>query len=154
MIIAETVENAVQMALTQVGKPYAIGGLDGNGRWVVRGKPSVHDSDPKDFDCSGFASWVVGQTGIILPDGCKAQRLYCKELLAGDDDLSLDLWFADLHGDPAPDHVVISIPGPNVIEARGPQVGKEYGRVIIRPKIVWIAQKGFLGRFRVPGLYD
>lgn len=145
----EVINTAMGRAYDQMGKPYAIGGPDGNGGWVVRGKPAVDDENPNEFDCSGFSKWVVARCGVILPDGCAAQIKFCSKL--DDGELPLDLGFAALHGADV-DHVVVVFDRDRVIEARGHQEGKDYGKVIIRPKSAWEVQKGFLGWYRVPGI--
>lgn len=152
MIDQEIIQRALEAAADQLGKPYAIGG-EVDGKWVVRGKPNISDPDPKEFDCSGLSRWVIGQCGIVIPHGCAAQIKFCKPIAGLP--RPLDLGFADLRAsDGVPDHVVIALADDNVIEARGKQVGKTYEQVILRPKKVWEAQNGWLGWYRVPGLYD
>lgn len=144
------------IVLKQIGKPYAIGYEDKTTKkWMVKGKPSISNSEPADFDCSGLSRWACGQgmdenrRVIVLPHGCIEQLKFC-EPLGNQRPRPFDLGFADLRGgDGAPDHVVIVIDNANVIEARGNPIGK----VITRPIAAWEAQKGFLGFWSVPGIY-
>ena len=150
------VRRVVDIAMKQLGKPYAIGCEDKTTKkWVVKGKPSISNPNPDDMDCSGFSRWLIGQGRcedgkiIVIPHGCRDQIKFCNAL-GSQSPRPLDLGFANLNPDDAPDHVVIVIDGANVIEARG----KPYNKVIIRPISVWEAQKGFLGFWSVPGVYD
>ena len=152
MVDSQMIAAALSRARECFGVPYAIGGVNKDGVWVVRGKPEVLDLAPKEFDCSGFSRWTLGQAGVLIPHGCAAQWSYTTPVVG--QEMPLDLGFADLRGgDKIPDHVVISFDGTTVIEARGPQPGKDYGKVIFRPKSVWLAQKGWLGWRRAPFLY-
>jgi len=142
------------LAMAQIGKPYEIGGKGPDGVWIVKGKPTIYDKEPKSFDCSGFTRWVIAQgqaddqSSVIIPHGCIDQLKYCRPVGA-EPVRVLDLGFADLSGnDGAPDHVVIKISETEVIEARG----KPYNAVILRPIAAWEAQRGFLGFWRVPGI--
>lgn len=153
MIPESDIAKVIEAAQKQLGKPYAIGYKDSAGRWVVRGKPSIWDADPREFDCSGYSKWVIGQTGIVLPDGCHDQIRKCNKISTAAK--PLDLGFADLHGgDGEPDHVIVVEDEGTVLEARGAQAGHDYGKVIRRPRSAWEAQKGFMGWYRVPGIYD
>lgn len=147
------VKETAGKARAQLGKSYAIGGPDDKGGWIVRGKPLTSDQNPREFDCSGFSKWVLGQMGIDLPDGCALQIQVCRKLSVMEAPQPLDLGFACLHGrDETPDHVVLRLDDQNVIEARGFQAGHDYNKVIIRPVSAWEAQAGWLGWHRAPGL--
>lgn len=149
--MSDSVEAALARARACLGVPYAIGGMGPDKKWIVRGKPEIEDLEPREFDCSGFSRWVLGQAGAVIPHGCVAQMAFTSPVQK---EQPLDLGFADLRGvDGLPDHVVISFDDKTVIEARGPQPGKDYGKVIFRPKSVWLAQKGWLGWRRAPSLY-
>lgn len=134
--------------------PYEIGSQGPKG-WVTRGKPSIEETVPKSFDCSGLSRWAIGQgkcqngARVILPHGTLEQIKACTPVAAGPV-YPLDLGFADLHGaDGAPDHVIIRFDDTRVIEARG----APYDKVIFRPVEKWEAQKGFMGWWRAPGIY-
>ena len=121
-------------------------------------KPRLSETAPKACDCSGFSRWVIGQGNapdgkyINLPVGSHDQFLLCKPVPCAP--RPLDLGFADLHGgDARADHVVVRLDAEWVIEARGHQVGKDFGKVIARPVAAWEAQKGWLGWRAVPGIY-
>lgn len=129
---------------------YAIGGNGPDGKWVVRGKPGL-DETPTEADCSGWSRWLIGQgqPRILLPHGCIAQLKFCTPVVGSPQ--ILDLGFADLHGkDGQPDHVIIKITWDRVIECRG----EPYNKVFTRPISVWEAQRGMMGFWRVPGIYD
>jgi cell wall-associated NlpC family hydrolase len=136
--------------LKQLGKPYQFGA-----KW-----PST-DTDPQSpVDCSGFSRWAIAQgrdghgRQTLLPHGCINQIKVCTPL-GIQKPCRLDLGFADLHGnDGAPDHVIIKLDDVWVIEARGPQQGADYNKIIKRPISVWEAQKGFLGWWRPAGIYS
>lgn len=152
----DEIKRVLILLTAQLGKTYAIGGPDKNGQWVVRGKPSISNLNPDNFDCSGLSRWIIAQGRdeygkvMVLPDGCREQIKVCRAL-ANEPRLPLDLGFAALHHQ-EPDHVIIVADEAHVIEARGQQQGKDYGKVIQRPIPIWEAQKGFLGWWRVPGV--
>ncbi len=157
------VERVCELAKTQLGKLYAIGGPDPvTGAWVVRGKPEITEADPMAFDCSGFSRWLIGQgvqdsgLRIVLPHGAQEQLAKCVAVGAGRW-RPLDLGFGDMDMDPKDkrpiDHVIIRLNEQLVIEARGPQKNRDYGKVITRPVSAWEAWPGFLGWWRVPGIY-
>lgn len=101
------------------------------------------------IDCSGFVRWVLAPW-VLIPDGSYHQVGVCKKLPAAVKAAPLDLGFADLSGgDGVVDHVVMVLNGEEVIEARA----KPYSAVIKRPRERWLAQKGFLGFYTVPGIY-
>jgi len=159
MWIAGEQQRVLSLLRKQLGKPYAIGSKDPEtGLWVIRGKPKISDPSPVAFDCSGLATWGTGQgkciTGgnIFLPHGTREQILFCNAL-RHDKPKPLDLGFASMDGDNTVDHVVIRLNDKVVIEARGHQKDRDYGKVIIRPVRVWEDWRGFLGWFRVPGIY-
>ena len=141
----------------QLGVTYAIGGFK-DGRYVERGKPSISNTKPDEFDCSGLTRWIVAQGRdengkvTVLPHGTGAQIAFCKPL-ALQKPRRLDLGFADMDKSGTVDHVVVVCDGSNVIEARGKQKGKDYGKVIMRPMTAWEAWGGFMGWWEVPGIY-
>lgn len=156
MFSKEEIAKVIELAGKQLNKSYAIGGLDKNGLWLTKGKPSIEDPEPVDFDCSGLSRWIIGQgtqdngRTIIIPHGCINQIKFCKPMVFVKP-RPLDLGFADLSKqDGKPDHVVIVLDSINVIEARG----NPYNKVILRPVSAWENQKGFLGFWSVPGVYD
>ena len=159
---AGEVERVIELAKAQLGKPYAIGGPDPvTGIWSVRGKPEITDPNPSEMDCSGFSRWLIGQgvqesgLRIVLPHGAQEQIGKCMAVASGW--RPLDLGFGDMDMDPKDprpiDHVIIRLDERTVIEARGPQKGRDYGKVITRPVSAWEAWPGFLGFWRVPGIY-
>jgi hypothetical protein len=144
----EEIDRVRGMLLRQLGKLYELGA-----KWPVT------DTDPQSaIDCSGLSRWIIAQgrdrggRQVILPHGSYNQIRVCKAL-GVQRPLALDLGFAALHGK-EPDHVVVRYDDMWVIEARGKQPGHDYDKVIKRPAAVWDAQKGFLGWWRVPGIYD
>lgn len=158
---AGEVDRVVNLALKQMGKPYAIGGKDRSGKWVVRGKPDIYNEDPEEFDCSGFSRWIIGQgmktdgRRILIPHGAQEQLAFCKPVTKNP--RPLDLGFGDMDLDPKDprpiDHVIIRLTDTMVIEARGPQKGRDYGKVITRPVSAWENWKGFMGWWRAEGIY-
>lgn len=154
----DEIDRVCELAKSQLGKPYAIGGWEGQGKdkiYVVRGKPGINNPNPRDFDCSGFSRWIIAQgldenkRCIVLPHGCVEQIKFCRPL-AHQAPRRLDLGFASLHSsDGSPDHVIVRYDDYDVIEARG----EPRNMVIMRPIKVWENQKGFLGWWEVPGVY-
>ena len=149
------VERVEALGRSLVGRTkYAIGGPDGKGGWIVRGKPAFNDPAPALADCSGWSRWLIGQGRsaagrVELPHGCLAQHAAC--LPVPGEPLPMDLGFADLRGgDDLPDHVVVLLSNAEVIESRG----APHGGVILRPRAVWEKQKGWQGWRRVPGVRD
>ena len=137
-------------AIACLGAPYLWGG-----KWPTRWEPS----NQRGVDCSGFSKWVVGRAGIVLPDGADGQYRVCKPWLK--DPRLLDLGFCDMKPDGWIDHVVIHIGNGEVIEARAcsKHLGHlredcPYNKVVLRPDTVWERQKGFLGWYAIPGVYD
>jgi len=151
-------ERVLELLWKQIGIPYAIGGKDKEtGKWIVRGKPHIHRAEPDEFDCSGLSRWIIGQ-GVnirgkrtIIPHGCRFQIRKCEPVHG--DVMPLDLGFADMRGKSEVNHVVIRYSETIVIEARGKQQGRNYGKVITRPVSAWENWKGFYGWWRVPGIY-
>ncbi len=158
------VERVVRLGLEQVGKLYAIGGPDAvTGKWVVRGKPNISEKDPLAFDCSGLSRWLIGQgvqesgLSIVLPHGAQEQIAKCLVVTNPKAWRPLDLGFGDMDMDPKDarpiDHVIIRIDETTVLEARAPQPNRDYGKVITRPVSAWEKWPGFMGWWRVPGIY-
>jgi len=151
-------QRVLKLLHKQLGKPYAIGSKV-DGKWVVQGKPQITDTDPKDFDCSGFSRWAIAQglcqcgNRIVLPHGTKFQIKKCSPLTT-EAPRPLDLGFGDMDCKDGVDHVIVRFSSLLVIEARGPQEGRDYGKVILRPVSAWEKYKGFMGWWRVPGIYD
>ena len=153
------VERVTQLLLKQLGKPYAIGAKDlKTKKWVVRGKPEVCDEDPMEFDCSGLSRWIIAQgidqhgKRLVLPRGSYNQVKECRPVVTGW--RPLDLGFADMDGEGGIDHVIIRLNEELVVEARGHQKDRDYGKVITRPVSAWEAWRGFFGWFRAPGIYN
>lgn len=160
MISAQAVQEALEDAKRQLGKPYWLGK-----KWepLTQFPCSKQDwsPDPKGpIDCSGYARWVAGRAGIIFPDGTWHQIRACKKLSLAVP-RPLDLGFADLDSSGEPDHVVVALSAEEVIEARGcsKHTGHTagtcpFGKVVIRPVEKWNKQKGFLGWYEIPGVYS
>lgn len=133
-------QSIVDLALTQIGKPYLYGA-----------EVDLKEIDPKAFDCSGLVEWCYwrGQ-GLTLPRVSKDQFTFCKP---ADNPLPGDLgFFGD--DDRGIYHVGIVADNNTMVEARGHQEGSSFdtGKVITRPLIAWVNFKNFKG-FRVhPGL--
>ncbi len=151
-------ERVLELLWQQLGVPYAIGGKDPKtGKWIVRGKPHIARKDPDEFDCSGLSRWIIAQgrandgSRTILPHGTRFQIKKCQPIHG--DILPLDLGFADMDGNGGIDHVIVRYSDTLVVEARGPQEGKDYGKVIHRPVSAWEAWRGFYGWWRVPGIH-
>lgn len=160
MISYHAVQDAIEDAKAMQGAPYLLGS-----KWepLTRFPCSRQDWPARPagpVDCSGYARWVLGRAGLVIPDGTWHQIRHCRKL-----ELAvprpLDLGFADLDGSGEPDHVVVALDAENVIEARGcsKHTGHSagtcpFGRVVIRPVAKWNAQKGFLGWYFVPGVYE
>lgn len=111
-------ETFVRLALTQSGD-----------RYVYGAKESPSDPDPKAhggaFDCSGLVAWAVRRAGGEIPDGSEAQYDYCrvhgKAISIGEaEKMRGALLFL---GNPATEHVVISLGNGATIEARGAAYG-------------------------------
>lgn len=64
------VEQLVQLALAQRGKPYRFGA-----------EADLKDPNPPAFDCSELVEWCARRLGVAFPDGSGAQIRACE--LAG-----------------------------------------------------------------------
>mgnify|MGYP001586072011 CR=1 FL=1 len=147
----EEISRVCSLAMEFVGAPYIWGA-----------KPKFNE-DPRSTgtDCSGFSRFIIGQLvqldgrRILLPHGAQEQLAFCKPV--GGTPRPLDLGFGDMDLDPKDkrpiDHVIIRLTDTLVIEARGQQKGRDYGKVITRPVSAWEKWPGFWGWWRAPGLY-
>ena len=153
----DEVKRVVDLLRDQIGKNYAIGGPDKDGKWIVRGKPNPSDQNWIEADCSGLSSWIIAQgrdnhgKQILLPHGTYNQIKVCRAL-GVEQWRPLDLGFSESvrDTDDKIDHVVIRITESSVIEARG----KPFGHVIQRPVTAWEKYPGFWGWFRANGIWD
>lgn len=122
-------KDIVDLALTQLGKPYFEKPEE------LRGV-KLEDASPAGFDCSFFVEWCYWHgSKLIIPRNSNDQFEYCKFT---DNPLPGDLgFFADK--DNRVYHVGIVVDNGKVIEARFPQPNTSFetGKVIFRPLIVW-----------------
>lgn len=130
--------------MRQKGKPYKWGS-----------KPSLRDTNPDNFDCSGFVRWVIGQgrdhlnQQILLPFASYEQIKICTVLAKAPRILDVGYYDSPKDDDELVDHVILKINEAQVIEARG----KPHNAVILRPIAKWEAEKGFMGWWTIPGIY-
>jgi len=158
MLSIEEVNRLLDKAESYIGTPYATPKRRDDGTYSKAGKPDLNDSLPMYFDCSGFTRWIIGQGRnkhggrVVLPHGSYNQIIVCKPVATNP--LPLDLGFSSSKKGGKINHVIINFRGANVIEARGHRKGKDYGKVIFRPRIKWENFAGFYGWFRIGGVRD
>lgn len=126
----------IQVAETQLGKPYKFGFQIAN----------LDEESPAAFDCSEFTRWAHHQAGLFLPDGSYNQYEFCATT---DDPKPGDLGFfketeeKNLGGRKIGQiyHVGIFFDNLRVCEARG----RPFDKVLFRPVVAWREYKNFGG---------
>lgn len=106
------VNDFVNSALAEVGKPYVFGAT-----------PIPGSINPTSFDCSSLVQWAASRVGITLPRTADAQEGYCAShgsviSVARGEQTRGALLFR-LHGGGADSHVVISLGDGRTVEAMG-----------------------------------
>ena len=134
--MALDLSKVVEVARTQLGKPYLLGA-----KW------DIHNKNPTGpIDCSGFVRWCYFQgASILIEDGSYDQFGLT---MAAINPIPGDLGFFR-HPDGVIHHVGLIADDENVIEARG----DPFNAVILRPRSKWEAFSEFTGwrRLRVLG---
>ncbi len=121
--------------MAQLGRPYKMGGK------LHLGDPEPDKKMP--VDCSGLTRWAYSTEGIYIPEGSGNQYVhsYPADAIIG------ALGF--FKNKEKVYHVGIMIDEKQVIEARAQETGKDYGKVILRPRRNWEAYPFFSG-WRLP----
>lgn len=119
------------IARAHLGRPYKFGGK------LFLGDPAPDMKIP--VDCSGFTRHVYSCVGIYIPEGSGAQYVHS---YPADAAVGVLGFFKDKE---RVYHVGLLLDEKNVIEARAPEAGKDYGRVILRPRRNWELYPRFSG---------